>query len=209
LPWSRSDLINGVESLGFRFVELTMRPEINLSTESNIGLERPPKIKVLLKEVSKSRVDAVAERAASLFSLTRWHRDPNLGPELAARRLARWVCDSVNHESKVLIEALDAGSMQPLGFFLIRRDESGASFWELTAIYREFQGRGLALPVWQEFLRFELDCGTSYVSTNFNAVNLGLYSLYRDAGFSLGEPSVALHQVLAKPKYGDEGSAPS
>ena len=191
IPWGSKEIVEKLESIGFRQVELTMHPTIEL--ESLAFSSKASHSQIAIQEVGGANVEGVAEKAAQLFSHTRWHRDTNLGSELANKRILEWVLDSPNHPNKVLLEAFDLSSTTPIGFFLIRRDQDRRSFWELTALYREFWGQGLSHQMWKSFLNFEAESKASFISTNFNAANLPLYSLYEKLGFRLGEPSIALH----------------
>lgn len=192
IPAGHTKTVFALESLGFRHMELTMHPHLKMErlVESQSFEDCSH---IIVSQVPPSEVESVAARASNLFSHTRWHSDPNISNHLANRRIAAWIRDSKNHSSKVLLQATDRRYETPLGFFLVRRDEKNNSFWELTAMFEEHRGKGLAIQVWKAFLQFELESGTRQVSTNFNAVNLPLYSLYGKLGFRLLEPSIALH----------------
>ena len=191
IPWGQIEIVDKLESIGFRQVELTMHPTIDL--ESLALSSEASNSQILIQRIDGTDVEGVAGKAFQLFKHTRWHRDINLGPELANKRIMEWVLDSAGHPNKFLLEAVDLSSATPIGFFLIRRDQDRRSFWELTALYREFWGQGLSRKMWKAFLAFEAESRTSFITTNFNAANLPLYSLYETLGFRLSEPSIALH----------------
>ena len=192
IPAGHSKAVFALESLGFRQMELTMHP--HLDTERLVERQSIEDYShITVSQVPPNEVERVAVRATNLFSHTRWHNDPNISNSLANRRIAAWIRDSKNHSSKMLLQAIDRRYETALGFFLVRRDEKNNSFWELTAMFEEHRGKGLAIQVWNAFLQFELKSGTRHISTNFNAVNLPLYSLYSKLGFRLLEPSIALH----------------
>lgn len=191
IPWGQIEIVDKLESIGFRQVELTMHPTIDL--ESLALSSEASNSQILIQRIDGTDVEGVAGKAFQLFKHTRWHRDINLGPELANKRILEWVLDSAGHPNKFLLEAVDLSSATPIGFFLIRRDQDRRSFWELTALYREFWGQGLSRKMWKAFLAFEAESRTSFITTNFNAANLPLYSLYETLGFRLSEPSIALH----------------
>lgn len=148
---------------------------------------------ITVSQVPPNDVESVAVRASNPFSHTRWHSDPNIPNRLANRRIAAWIRDSKNHSSKMLLQAVDMRQDTALGFFLVRRDEKNNSFWELTAMFEEHRGKGLAIQVWRALLQFEIESGTRHISTNFNAINLPLYSLFGKLGSRLLEPSIAMH----------------
>ncbi|MEZ8028410.1 GNAT family N-acetyltransferase [Enterovibrio norvegicus] len=182
--------INLLERLGFGFVELSYRPFKSLDNSEKVSIP-----KFTFRLVGKDEISLIAERSLGIFHHGRYHQDPRSDNALADERYKNWLLNAVVHENQsVLICALDGKS---LAFFVIEDSGNKDCFLSLVAIFPEYQGKGLATPVWKALFNYLELKGYSHFSTSISSHNDAVFNLYVKLGFKFPEPEMTLHKWVS------------
>jgi ribosomal protein S18 acetylase RimI-like enzyme len=188
LPHDRLRESMFLEEQHFRFVEMVLHPRLDRLAQR----ELPEDTLVIAKaeESDLAAIEAIAERA---FGYERYHMDHRLDPLLADKRYSRWVRNSFSHPRQQLLKIHDGAHL--IAFFIVEINDEGHAYWHLTAVAREWQGRGYGRRVWQAMLRRHRNEGVEYVSTTISARNIPVLNLYARLGFGFLPPEMTFHWV--------------
>jgi ribosomal protein S18 acetylase RimI-like enzyme len=189
-----------IEGRGFRFVEMVCHPRLSPLRDRSF---EPG-------EVAIARADdadlAVLEAiAGTAFTTGRYGLDWRLDPDLNGRRYRNWIRSSVADSQHVVLKALYGDAI--IGFFDVEDRPDGGSYWHLTAIAPEWQGRGLGRRLWCTVLRKHQDEGREYVETTISAHNVAVLNLYAKLGFAFLPPKMTFHWL--RTGEGAAGSQPT
>jgi ribosomal protein S18 acetylase RimI-like enzyme len=179
--------IDLLQEVGFRFVELSLHPELT-------GLQTQVVPSENLEIVTGSRINLnyLTKIAESSFLISRFHRDPLVPAGFANQRFVNWVKEAAKSDRKTILQIQDPeGAI--LGFFVTRRDDSTHSYWELTALDSKYQGKSLGRAAWNTVLKHEHQLGVDTVRTTISAENLQVVGMYPRLGFKFSGSSVVLH----------------
>lgn len=179
--------IDLLQKVGFRFMELSLHPEL-----TGLQSRAVPSSDVEIVTGTRINLGELAKMAESSFRISRFHRDPLIPKGFADRRFGNWVRDAAKSDQKAVLQIQDpAGAI--LGFFVTRRDDSTASYWELTALNPEYQGQSLGKSVWNAVLNHEKQLGVDTLRTTISAENLKVVGMYPRLGFKFSGSSAVLH----------------
>jgi ribosomal protein S18 acetylase RimI-like enzyme len=177
-----------LESIGFRFVEMILRPRRDLA-----GYEGTTSNELHTRIAQPSDLPALQEIAATAFDTGRYALDPRLPRGPSAARYAGWVSDALDHPRQRTWVGIDAGRL--VGFFVVEREEEQI-YWHLTAVAADVQGRGIGRRLWRAMLGRHRDEGIGSVSTRISAHNYRVLSLYSSLRFRFEAPEITLHWVV-------------
>lgn len=175
-----------LEDRGFRFIETTLTPTIDLRERVD-----PPKRPVLVRPATENDLGEVAAIAGSAFSTGRFLMDWRLDPALSGARYASWVRRSAVSGSQAVLTAIADDRL--IGFFIVERTREGGMYWHLTAIAPDSQGRGLGMALWQTMLDRHRAEGATTVSTTISGHNLAAINLYARLGFTFASTEMTFH----------------
>lgn len=186
---SGDPLISMLQDAGFYFTELTIHPELNNLQQLEI--------KRTEYSVTKATAQHISSLASGppLFGVSRFHSDARIPNELADKRFQEWLIRALHSEDQDCVSVVNKKTGAELAIFVIRRQDD-ESFWALTAVIPEFQGRGMAKAIWNAVLSYEQALGVNMVRTNISAENIRTIPVYVRAGFLLSRTSVCLHKHL-------------
>lgn len=186
IPSTDLDLRRTLSESGFHFMELTLHPHLDLQAVGGAY-----QIGCTMRTISQNELDFVLQEAQTSFQYSRFFRDPMVAAERAAMRFHNWVRNSIKDPNKQVL-LFKSSSGEPLGFF-VERGTEGERFLELTAMFPQARGRGLARVVWETYLRTRYEDGVISLKTNISAENSAVVGLYPRLGFVFKNPSVVFH----------------
>ena len=181
-----------VEDGGFRFIEMVHVPRFDLGRP----VDRPT-TRLQISEAGTEDLPRLEAIAADAFTTGRFRLDWRLPPELGDRRYASWVRTSLDSPTQTVLKAELDGTL--IGFFIVERREDGVTYWHLTAIAPEFQGRGLGLSLWQTMLDRARVSGSHAVETTISGHNSAALSLYSRLGFRFTSAQMTFHRLSEEP----------
>ena len=188
LPHDRLNESYLIESVGFRFVEMVYSMQHDLQ---ELGADDDGE--VVWRRALAADLPALREMAAEAFVTGRWNVDPRVGAAIAGRRYADWVSRSLADDRQQVLAASVAGAVA--GFFVVEDRPDQASYWHLTAVAREFQGRGLGRRMWRSMLLRQHRQGVRTVETTISACNLPVINLYARQGWRFVQNQMTFHWV--------------
>lgn len=183
---SGDPLIHMLQEAGFYFTELTIHPEL-----SNLQQLEITQTEYSVMKATPQQIFSLAG-GPPLFGVSRFHSDARISNELADKRFHEWLVRALHSDDQDCISVVNKESGAELAIFVIRR-QNEESFWALTAVMPEFQGRGMAKGIWNAVLSYEQSLGVTRVRTNISAENTRTIPVYVKAGFLLSRTSVCLH----------------
>ena len=175
-----------LESRGFRFIEMVLRPRIELL---QAGL--PAQAALEIAPITAGDLAAVEDIAEVAFSTSRFVLDPALERGLSGQRYRRWVRTSFANPAHQVLKAEIDGAI--VGFFVVEERSDGTAYWHLTAIAPAFQNRGIGKALWRAVLRRHHQAGMRAVETTVSAHNTAVLNLYAQLGFRLQPGGMTLH----------------
>lgn len=175
-----------LEARGFRFVEMVLHPRLE-----NLKNRKFPIDDLLIVPAEKADLAELQDMAERAFSFERYHIDPRLSPKFGDLRYGNWIRNSLNHQAQRLLKVLDRGRL--VAFFIIEIRSDQSSYWHLTAIAPEWQGKGYGQRVWLKMLAYCREQGSQYVSTTISARNTPVLNLYSKLQFRFSPPEMTFH----------------
>jgi RimJ/RimL family protein N-acetyltransferase len=175
-----------LEGKGFRFIETTLTPHINLA--GSIW----SKSEVDVRPAWESDTPHLASIAETVFIDDRFSKDPKIPRAVSGIRYKRWVESTQNHPSQRLLKASYNGSV--VGFFIVE-ELPGHCYWHLTAIDQRFQGQGLGKMAMTTLLSQCAEAGFKRVRTRISSRNTPSLNLHASLGFRFEPLGITLHWV--------------
>lgn len=175
-----------LEQRGFRFIETTFEPTIDLSS-----FAQDPRMPIGIELAGPDDVDAIASIANTAFTTGRFLVDPRLDPALSGARYAEWVRSSSANPSHEVLKGTVNGEL--IGFFIGERDADRGMYWHLTAVAPEWQGRGYGAALWRAMLLRHRAEGVATVRTTISGHNLAVLNLYARLGFAFQRARMTFH----------------
>lgn len=178
-----------LERNGFRFVEMVLHPVV-------ASLQNYPVTDtgLLVEEVCEKELPAVVSMAERSFGFERYHIDPRLDPKLADIRYGRWVRNSFLDSKQVLLKIMSA-ERETVGFFVVENKEDGTTYWHLTAVNPDCQGRKLGHRIWMTMIGYHMAAGREGIRTTIAARNTPVLNLYSKLDFRFAPPEMTFHWV--------------
>lgn len=178
-----------LEGIGFKFIEMIFRPELeglqNCDGFNGHGL--------IIVRAESADIPAVMSIAGVAFGNERFHVDPRLPSKLGDQRYQNWARSALNHATQRLYVVLDGTSV--IAFFVTEDLEGGTCYWHLNAVAPEVQGKGYGKRAWQAMLGQAQSGGAKRVQTSIVARNHRVLNLYARLGFKFSPPLMTFHWV--------------
>lgn len=178
-----------LESLGFAFREMTMRPVLE------INAMQPCTGEFEVKAASHEDFKIISKIAAQVFNVGRFSSDLKIPKSRVESRFMNWVAQAEFDPAKILLPVYQSSSQKLAGFFLVRLGTPESDL-ELTAVTSEFQGKSYAGEIWKAALKELSIRQVTKVGTQFSAENVALFRVYSKLGFTYRQPKIAYHYWL-------------
>jgi len=183
-----------LEALGFRFIELNLRP-----TRSGLGEFRADP-ELTIQPADAADAAELADFAGRIFQTGRLQLDPQVDSAIGDRRYAAWVNRAFENLGQTVLKCLMCGRM--IGFMVVEQPAPTSRFWSLVGLAPGVAGRGLGRRMWQSMLAHHYAEGVEEVSTSISSHNVAALNLYAALGFRFPAPSLTLHWCPAGPIAG-------
>ena len=150
--------------------------------------------KVRVTEARPEDQDILSQKAANLFTIDRFHSDPNLPRAKSGQLYAKWVSNSFQGLADHILVVRK--NDEPVGFITCKIDTIGNSFKygiiDLIAVDRSEAGQGLGSALVNAALGwFAPKVRSVYVGTQ--AANSQAVRLYEGAGFKYAGSDATFH----------------
>jgi RimJ/RimL family protein N-acetyltransferase len=180
-----------LEQVGFRFVEMVLHPVV-------AGLKRfpLPTERLFVEDATADDLPIIGSIAEQVFRFERYHVDPRIDSSLANQRYKRWALNSFDSNSQKLVK-VENRERDLIGFFVYEDLPNNGIYWHLTAINKEFQGKGLGYQTWLTLISHHRDAGCERIRTTISARNYPVLNLYSRLGFGFDPPEMTFHWVCA------------
>lgn len=179
-----------LESIGFRFVETVYAMAHDVGAAQAAGSDDPA---LAWAPAAPADLAALRTIAAASFTTGRWNVDWRVGPQAGGRRYADWVSRSLTDERHQVLVARAGGILA--GFFIVEDRPEQRSYWHLTAVAQELQGRGWGRRIWRSMLQRQRLQGVRTVETTISARNLPVVNLYARLGWRFARCHMTYHWV--------------
>lgn len=178
--------ISLLEGLGFNFIEMLLHPYLD-----NIDKYDFKTGNLEVTEAEGSDYDSARKIALKAFTHERFYMDPHFDKKLSHERYANWVENTKSYKNQNLLVIKNKNDV--IGFFIVEQKEDGLIHWHLTAIDRDFKGRGLGYETWKAVLKYHQCRGVKKVITSITAGNSVVMNLYSKLNFRFYSPEVTFH----------------
>lgn len=178
-----------LEDQGFRFIEMTYAPELELI---NFDIANAHSA-VSIAKATEEDLHALLAIAGTSFQNERFKMDPRIDPSISDRRFENWVANSLHHTTQEVFVVRDGS--EPVALFITELLKDGTCYWHLNAIAIHYQGQGYGRRVWCAMLEQAKTTGASRVRTSIAARNHRVLNLYARLGFKFSPPQMTFHWV--------------
>jgi RimJ/RimL family protein N-acetyltransferase len=113
---------------------------------------------------------------------------------LANQRYKQWALNSFDNKSQKLVKVVNR-ERDLVGFFVYEELTNNGIHWHLTAINKDFQGKGLGYDTWLTLISHHRDIGVESIRTTISARNCPVLNLYSKLGFRFDLPEMTFHWV--------------
>ena len=135
---------------------------------------------------------AVGHIAGSAFAADRFHMDPNIPPDKADQRYARWVTNSFHAGDQVFVLE-ETNPSRIAGFIQCRDRASGVVDVCLGAVRRDMQKNGAGVQMYQQLFCDYRARGYRKAITHVSTNNLGGVKLTLGYGFTISNATLCMH----------------
>jgi RimJ/RimL family protein N-acetyltransferase len=180
-----------LEQVGFRFIEMVLHPLA-------VGLDKfpSPTVELFIEDATSDDLPIIGRIAEKVFRFERYHVDPRIDLSLADQRYKRWALNSFDSKSQRLVKVVNR-MRDLIGFFVYEELPNNSVYWHLTAISKEFQGKGLGYQTWLALISHHTCAGFESIRTTISARNYPVLNLYSKLGFKFDPPEMTFHWVRA------------
>ena len=175
-----------LEKNGFKFIEMVLHPVME-----NIQDIEVPDTRLKVCHAPETDIALIQNMAETCFVHERFHIDPRLSNELANIRYGRWVTNSTQSNSQLLLKIVDGNEI--VAFFIVEHRQDKSVYWHLTAVSPKFQGRGYGRKAWWAVLGNHQANGVNQVSTTISVRNTPVLNLYSQLQFKFAPPEMTFH----------------
>ena len=180
-----------LESIGFRFIEMTYHPELDELQTCNAFSGNGLKV----ARAEPPDMPTIIAIAGVAFRNERFHVDPRLPSRLGDQRYQNWVSSAISHPAQRLYVVRDGASV--IAFFVTESLADGTCYWHLNAVAPEAQGQGYGKRAWHAMLGHAQSEGARRVQTSIVARNHRVLNLYARLGFHFPSSMMTFHWVSA------------
>lgn len=175
---------------GFYYVETMLEIYLPFARLSPIVRRQSDLTRLRLAE--ESDLPQLIAIASTAFSADRLHLDPNLPPEKANRRYARWVESGFRSGEPVFIFE-ETRSGKQIGFFHIRETAPTTVDLSLAAVDGPYRGSGAGAMMYQALLTECQARGFQTAITRVSVNNIDVLNLFIRLGFAVRNALVVFH----------------
>ena len=186
LPHNRLHESFFLEEHGFRFIEMVIQPELDLTTKippSDNGIQ--------IYKAADTDLIELENIATVAFGSDRFHMDPRIDHGFGDQRYRMWVRTCFSLPSQQLLKVTNGDHI--VGFFIIEKKLDNSCYWHLTAIAPGFQGRGIGRQVWLAMIQHLRAEGIERILTTIAVRNIRVLNLYTWLGFRFHSPQMTFH----------------
>lgn len=177
-----------LEEMGFRFVEMVLKPFSKLA-----DLTAAPLHDLQISPATLDDLEDVRSIAGRAFGVERFHIDPRLPAGVGDRRYSQWAEQALSSPVQQLLKLVIKDRM--VGFFIVEPFSDGKIYWHLTAISPEYQGVGIGRAAWLAMLWLHRSAGYERVETTISARNTRVLNLYSSLNFRFRDPEMTFHWI--------------
>lgn len=178
-----------LEDRGFRFIEMTYQPSIELASFRDDG--RIARLEIA--EATEADLPVLLDIAGTAFANERFKVDHRLDASISDKRYRNWVASTPGHATQRLHVLRDDGAA--VAFFVSETLADGTCYWHLNAVAPAAQGRGLGCRAWFSMMAHAFEGGAQKVRSSIVARNHRVLNLYARLGFSFSPPQMTFHWV--------------
>ncbi|MGE0527836.1 MAG: GNAT family N-acetyltransferase [Bdellovibrionales bacterium] len=189
-PQSEWMRLHALESVGFRVVDGILTFVRNV-TEDRVTQNAK------LRLASSAEAEAVARLAADCFRFSRFHSDPLLSPEIAARVHSEWArnsCLGAAADAAWISESEEA----VIGFCACTKGADRLGTITLIGVDPRHSGKGIGGMLMRQACGWLAQQGVDSVQIQTQSHNLAAMGLYFRTGFRLHSSSFTLRWAAAK-----------
>ncbi len=171
-----------LQQYGFYYCDTLIQPYCPKESFRYFNLEKG--------EISLSNKITLKELLAishGAFSFDRFHRDFNINKKFADMRYDIWV--SKLYKSNHVVALFYNGNC--IGFFAHIRNKL-----RLSAISKEYRGKGLAKFVWSAACKALFDKGYQEIISSISVSNCAIFNLHILLGFKIRNPVDVYHKLI-------------
>ena len=178
-----------LESNGFKFIEMVLHP-----VTSALDRFQVPTVGLLVAEADVHDIPQIGKIAEQVFGFERFHVDPRVDCKLADQRYRQWAISSFSDRNSKLVKIVTP-SEEIVGFFVYEERPDNSVHWLLTAMSKNFQGRGFGFQAWLTMIWFHRKAGFQKISTTISARNIPVLNLYSKLSFKFNPPEMTFHWI--------------
>lgn len=190
VPTRRVDSVQALAQSGFGVVDVNVTFEYQAARRARANDASP----VTVREIQPAEYEAVLEIAASCFTTSRFHLDPEIPTALAHAIKREWVKSYIARQrGEKLLVALRHG--MPVGFLAVLAsslDSEPCRVIDLIGVARTHQGSGVGKAL-VTYLQEEASSAGLLLRVGTQAANLLSIRLYEGLGFRVAETAYVLH----------------
>jgi len=174
-----------LEAQGFRFVELNYLPRL-----TELQSRQFAETNIVIAPAEQADREQLADMAAQVLRIGRFHQDPRIDPALGDKRYRTWMTNAFSRPQQQTLKCLLDGAI--VAFFVVEQPAADHCFWSLVGLAPGLQGQGLGKRVWNAMLQHHRNAGVQIVSTSISSLNVVVLNLYVSLGFRFPAPSMTL-----------------
>ena len=173
VPAENVNLINELESDGFRFQETQLQSKVKLRDYSD-QVHGAYEIRIVSNE---NELREVQELAKSAFSKDRFSVNSDIGEVLSGQRYSQFVEKSFTSKDEEVFGLYEIGNTKPLAFRTHRITSDEDILFLLGGVSPLFQGMGLGAIAWLKMSTLLCSRGFKRAITHISAANLDVLNL--------------------------------
>ncbi|MGE4133583.1 MAG: GNAT family N-acetyltransferase [Bdellovibrionales bacterium] len=176
-PQDRWAELHALEAAGFRILDgiLTLHRDLKVT---------PAQSQKGIRLAGEADADGLGQMAARVFRYSRFHNDPLLSDEIAAKVHYEWTRNScLGSAAKAVLVAEEDG--KPAGFVTCKDLGGGSGQINLVSVDVGFQGKGWARKLSEHACAWFSENGFSQVEVQTQTSNFSAMRAYLGAGFAV------------------------
>lgn len=189
VPIYNNFLIDSMQDYGFKYVESSIVPYINLSKINKEQYQSYCHSPV--RKAREEDIKTLQQIAKKSFKYDRFHMDSKIDNNKADNRYAYWVENSFKDNESIYVILWDN---RVAGFYIIKVYDKNYTSIRLGCISPEFQGKGLGRNIHAEILLELKQNGLKELDTGISINNTEVLNLYASMGFKFKDQKVAFHK---------------
>ena len=179
-----------LETAGFKFIEVVLHPFMDRLSEKEFVVDET----ILIQEAKETELENLSKIAQISFTSDRFSADHRIPDKFSGIRYKNWLLSCKNNSKQKVY--LLSQNMNTVGFFIVEEDHDlKNTYWQLTAISPDHQGKGLGQRCWEAMLSYYKSLNFNEVCTSISARNSPVLNLYSKLNFRFKNPEMTFHWV--------------